>query len=395
MKTSRDVMLPLVGLLALLIYILACTSFSPDDKKILFPTFDANGAVAMAIYDRDTRRTEPLFVPVSIEIGTNLAMPSILRGTWLPDGRNILVASASEGSKDQLDVTLVPAEGRGAVRSFRIFGVEDPGLTLMLAPCVSGNRFFFRAGPDRIERLDLRTGELKSTEVAGAGHDLNLYPSADGRGIFYVCQTNSGVVFGRVDPEQLALTPVMMITNNLPDGAFFAYNAAGTQVAFVDKAETGEYRCVLMEKGKTRFTSRPTVSASRKLDSDAQKMTFGNAILSPRGDKVWAAFTREAPGTNRIACGLMEIPLTDAPIREKVLIADTSSAGDGHQYYWQVGMSHDGKTAALSSTYLACSEEPFKPEDCALYIVDLGNPEWKVTKVPIPLPSVRRNPVGK
>ncbi len=388
MKTStlRNAALPLVGLLALLIYILACTSFSPDDKKILFPTFDVRGAIGMAVYDRDTRRAESLYVPANLEIGTNLAMPSSVRGTWLPDGRNIVIASALEASKDQLEVTVVPTDGRGTVRSYRIFGVEEPGMSLMLAPCVSGNRFFFKSGSDRIDRLDLRTGELKGREVTGASQNFNLYPSPDGQGLFYVWETNNVVVFGRVDPEQLTLTPLMNLPNRLPDGAFFAYNAAGTQLAFVDKGDNDELRCVLMEKGKTRFT--------RKLDLVKAKLAFGNAILSPRGDKVWAAFSREM-AADRIACGLMEIPLSEAPIREKVLLPEVSSTSDAYQYYWQLGVSHDGKTAAVSSAYLACADEKFKAEDCALFIVDLADREWKVTKAPIPLPAVRVNPISK
>ncbi len=388
MKTStlRNAALPLVGLLALLIYILACTSFSPDDKKILFPTFDARGAIGMAVYDREARRPEPLYVPVNLEIGTNLAMPSILRGTWLPDGRNIVMAAALEANKDQLEVTVIPADGRGAVRSYRVFGVDDAGMSLMLAPCVSGNRFFFKSSSDRIDRLDLRTGELKGREVTGASHDFYLYPSPDGQGLFYIWETNNVATFGRVDPEQLTLTPLMNLPNRLPDGAFFAYNAAGTQLAFVDKGENDELRCVLMEKGKVRFT--------RKLDLGNAKLVFGNAILSPRGDKVWAAFARDT-AADRAACGLMEIPLSEAPIREKVLLPEISSTGEAYQYYWQIGISHDGKTAALSSTYLACADEKFKPEDCALFIVDLAEREWKVSKVPIPLPAVRVNPISK
>ena len=55
----------------------------------------------------------------------------------------------------------------------------------------------------------------------------------------------------------------------------------------------------------------------------------------------------------------------------------------------QAAISHDGKTAAIASTYLACSEKEFKAADCALFIVDLSNPKWKVTKVPIPMPARR------
>jgi hypothetical protein len=60
-------------------------------------------------------------------------------------------------------------------------------------------------------------------------------------------------------------------------------------------------------------------------------------------------------------------------------------------FYFQAAISHDGKTAAVSSTYLACTEKEFKPADCALFLVDLSDAKWKVTKVPIPLPAERTN----
>ena len=65
---KRNAALALVGLLALTIYILACTSFSPDDTKVLYPSFDqATGAIGMAVYDREARTSETLFVPVAYD----------------------------------------------------------------------------------------------------------------------------------------------------------------------------------------------------------------------------------------------------------------------------------------------------------------------------------------
>jgi len=40
---------------------------------------------------------------------------------------------------------------------------------------------------------------------------------------------------------------------------------------------------------------------------------------------------------------------------------------------------------------LACDDEAFKAEDCALFLVDLADPGRKVTRVPIPLPAPRRS----
>ena len=51
------------------------------------------------------------------------------------------------------------------------------------------------------------------------------------------------------------------------------------------------------------------------------------------------------------------------------------------------GVSHDGRTAAVSSMYLACDDSSVAPSDCALFLVELGDSKRKVTKVPIPRPA--------
>ena len=71
------------------------------------------------------------------------------------------------------------------------------------------------------------------------------------------------------------------------------------------------------------------------------------------------------------------------------MIKDAAAGDKADVFYFQAGISHDGKTAAISSAYLAFSDEDFKPADCALFFVDLGSVDWKVTKVPIPMPAKR------
>ena len=45
LKEARNALMALIGLVALFVCILACTSFSPDDKKILYPTFDPKSSI--------------------------------------------------------------------------------------------------------------------------------------------------------------------------------------------------------------------------------------------------------------------------------------------------------------------------------------------------------------
>ena len=61
-RKTHNTLLALTGLAALFVCILACTSFSPDDKKILYSTFDPKSrAMGVAVYDRASRDSRLLF----------------------------------------------------------------------------------------------------------------------------------------------------------------------------------------------------------------------------------------------------------------------------------------------------------------------------------------------
>ena len=143
---------------------------------------------------------------------------------------------------------------------------------------------------------------------------------------------------------------------------------------------TGVQTCALpiWRDGKVVF--------SREVDTHGKKTVFGNAILAMSGKAIRASF-QQASGTNAVSYGLMEIPFSEAPTREVTLIKDAPPQAEDSVSYFQFAVSHDGKTAALASTYLALMEKPISASDCALFFVDLSDPNWKVTKVPIPMPA--------
>ena len=65
---TRDTALTVIGFAAVLLYILACVSFSPDDSKVLFPSNDPKtGGTVLAVYDRGAHTTRALlaFPPAS------------------------------------------------------------------------------------------------------------------------------------------------------------------------------------------------------------------------------------------------------------------------------------------------------------------------------------------
>src|ERR1035438_6909558 len=95
LKFSLNHVLAGCGALSLLAYVLACApSFSPDDRQVLYPSFDPqSGAMSVACYDRKTGRSEILFTAANADIATN-QQPVLIRAEWLPDGKHILIGRA-------------------------------------------------------------------------------------------------------------------------------------------------------------------------------------------------------------------------------------------------------------------------------------------------------------
>jgi len=376
-ETARNTGLALVGLLALTVYILACASFSPDDKKILYPSFDPHsGAVGVALYDRETSRSRMLFVPVAYA-DTNSPDPALLRPQWLTDGRRILVAWGADGQHDEgLNLAVLTISGEGPVKLFRFPELKEAAQHLMMPLPLAGENVLL---PDSkgLVRLNLANGRIIRHEFSEDISDLWLYAGRGDQTVFYVEEKGEeGHVFGRLNAETFARAPLMTFTNKPVEGSFFTYNDGGKRLAFVD--EVGDVqRLVVLESGRPAMT--------RPLATKGEKLRFGNAVFLERKELVLASFMRSVDQT--ASFGLLEIPLKNQAIRETVLIPKAEITDDLAAFYFQAGVSHDGKTAALSSMYLACAGKSFRPEDCALFLVDLTDPRRKVTKVPIKMPA--------
>jgi hypothetical protein len=382
---KRNAALAFVGLLALSIYILACTSFSPDDTKVLYPAFDAaSGAVGMAVYDRQARTSEMLYVPIAYDTSeTNLVIaPSILRAQWLANGRDVVIAYAlpKDGDKDSLAVAVVPWAARRPIKTFRVPEIKDLAEAFVVPLCVAGERMFFRTPTKGVARLDLRSGQLVGHEFEDVKGELSFYPAPDGNGVFYFeadRPSDGNTTFGRLNPNDFSRTPLMVITNRLKDMTAIAYDPEGKTVVLLAGNDT-KAELEVWRDGKPVF--------SREVDTHGKKRVFGNAVLASNGKSLRGAF-QETTSTNAMAYGLMEIPFSDAPVREVALIKDAPVQDEPSAFYFQAAISHDGKTAAVSSAYLALIEKPISASDCALFFVDLSDPGWKVTKVPIQVPA--------
>jgi len=391
-KEKRNAALACGGLVALSIYVMACNSspsFSPDDTKVLYPAFDpVTGVIGMSVYDREAGTSEMLFLLAAHDHDSQTnaqPCPALIRGQWLPNGEDVVVAYLGPGGSDEkgaITLSVMPWAGRKPVKTLVLdCSDKDTGQAFLKSPlCVAGERLFYRGGSNQLFRIDLRTFTRTEHEFEDAQGDIAIYPAPDGQGLFYFEQQTDPekqTVFGWLDPETFNRTALMATTNRLRDETRIAYDRQGRTLAYLE-ADDGIANLTVWRDGQ--------VAVSRSVDTQSEKLAFGNAILTASGKSVLATFAR-ANGTNATSFGLMEIPFEEAPAREVTFIQEAPVNGEESVGYFQAALSHDGKTAAIASTYLGADDKGIKPEDCALFLVELSNPDWMVTKVPIPMPA--------
>ena len=387
MKTSRfcEVLLTLLGLTALSAYVLACTSFSPDDSQVMFPAFDAKtGDIGVSLYKRPTKQTEQVFVVSRFqESGGAKRQPVYLRPQWMADGKRILVAwpGYSDNDDDVMNVALLSQDGKGPSRFFAIPGIEDARKYLTLPLAVAGHRLFLPATPDRLVRLDLETGETATNTLKAAEVVLLSNPASEAVHFFARGpEGGGGAVLGRLDPETLKATVVWKMREEVVGGNYgFALSADARRFALLE---------VKQDKILLSLYKGPEPDKTVTVALGEEKLNLGLPSFAPGQELIYASYASEKGVGSKVVYGLLEISLSDGSMRRHPLLQGAEEKDDGGLATFTVSVSHDGKTAALCSTYQAAeSEEGLKPENCALFLVDLSRPDRQVTKIPLPFPA--------
>jgi hypothetical protein len=376
-ESIRNGLLAFIGLGALTAYILACASFSPDDSKIVFPAYDRiSGHIGVALYDRKGRTTEQLFV---------LATPSetskngcALRPQWTPDGRYVIVAWPGEGTGDTLYVQVLPVGRAGPTRLLILPGIEKAEEKLSM-PLPLVGPYVFLTGKSNIVRLDLETGAIKTNFARG---ELALYASPAGDRVYYagkgVSQEGAYEV-GRLEVDRLTLTPLLSLpSDSITEEGLVGLGRDGGRMAFL--SEKGGETAVLVYRGAK-------LEKTLRLGGGESRLKLGHVQWSPDGQTLYAAYWRQAVSATNCSFGVLEMPLNDRPMRHIPVLEGLGNGDDSDIVFFQIGLSHDGKTIAVASTYLTGDEKlEMRPEDCALFLVDLSSPKRPVLRVRLPLP---------
>jgi Tol biopolymer transport system component len=378
---TRDIVLTFIGGVAVLAYVLACTSFSPDDSKVLFPAFDRpSGGLALAVYDRDRRRTEHLFALPGLPSEDRL-----LRAAWTPDGRRVLALWPESAAGDRLHVVVLPCGSREPVRVLVLPLNDDAQTSLVVPPAIIGSALFV-GGEAQVARLDLETGAVQTNAVEGA---ILLAGHPDG--VFYLRElpdagvsAEEGYEGGRLDLRTLTCQPLLRVAK-MPGQEIHSFFAVTPDASRWALSSTRSNRAAfLLYDGKTLTRALPATAADEEL-------RVGNFVFSRDGSTLYATFMKPAgdPAGPQKAqqCGVLEVPTDGSTPRPITLFRLAGDPSDETVYLFQLDRSHDGKTLAVCSTYLALDEkDALQPEDLALYLVDLSRRDRRVTKIPIAPP---------
>ncbi len=375
MKTNRPLhfWLAAIAVASLLTYVLACsTAFSPDDRQLLYPSFDPqNGALSIALYDRSHDRSEQIFSSLGVHSDTNLHS-ACLRAEWFPDGRHILIAEASD--EENVSLFVLSRGGKEPIR--HLVNLKwDKALTALEFPfAIIGNHVFLN-DEHRLIRVDWVTGALLINS-----NSIAALPANDGQTLIGWHElANDAAEFGVVDPQTLAFQAQLQMTNRLDSGVFPAFHPAQNEIIFVAGSETNQE--LQIERAGVKIFSRPINRPGCEVKIAGPWLEWG-----PGKDRVFTLYTSQMSQQTNYECGLLEIPLTGKPLRFTPLF---HTGSDDLSMLAQPSLSHDGRIWAISSAWLAAkNRSALEPEDRALFLVQVDQDPPRLKKVPISIPAV-------
>ncbi|MBI5385862.1 MAG: hypothetical protein HZA90_14385 [Verrucomicrobia bacterium] len=380
--TTQNSLLAAVALAGLLVYVLACSSFSPDDSQIAFPAFDAKtGDFGVTVLDRKSGRAETVF---SLSIAKRLHAVAyetrLLRAQWIDDQRLAVFWPGGQHDDDALNIVAVTLGGKGPVRYWQIQDLDKMDEKLVNPLALAGSRLLVPVNSNLVARLDLDTGRVESRPCRG--ETMMLYPSGRSDFVFYAAQSSNKedqVEFGKLDAATFAQTPLLKADASLFDGEGpLALSRDGSQIATAQK-KGGACQIVVLQPGQT-----PRIVPLASGDEDLE---LGSLCFSPRADVVFASFASQPEGATNVSLGLMEIPLKGNPVERTVLLAGLAQSHKDSARYLQLNSSHDGKTLALCTTYLCIEPDDAKTAaaNCGLFLIDLAAKPYKISKVALPV----------
>lgn len=393
-RNPLHVALGIVGLLGALLYVLACRpSWSPDSSKVLFtycnPQTDERG---VAVYNRSTGAVTSVFSREFKGDNSNY-IPSAL---WSSDGRRAIVLWGEKGEKERKNpatretekidtrvahVEVLPLENGGRAMHFKLHDFQ-PSDGVYVTPLAEseGKLYMTRSGGSDFLQLDLKTGKQKFQDSKDEREPL--FYDRNGH-IAYVregAESSDDLEFGALDPKNLRLHALFTLKKQalIPYGltdftVLLAFEPHGKRLALpAQGADEKDMILICNDRGLDRVL-KPELSA--------KAYRLGNLQWSRDGKVVYGTVITSTQDEQIRQYSLAEIPVDGGAVRLVPIVRSTIS-GDESWMQFQISLSPDGSMVAASTAHLDKSK--VAPADRGLFLVDLRDPERKVTRIQYP-----------
>lgn len=371
-----------VALAAWLLFILACTgaSWSPDGTRILFSYADPVAKQrGIAVYDLASGAANSLLLRAEDKSG------SVPFAQWQRDGSRALIFTyAANDAAAEMTVLAMPVGSPGTARQFALpGGKSSPGL--LPFPEIDGQLY---VDGNNLARLNLETGEVKLERPKG---ENPTYLFSDESHLFYIRQTRKEESYdvGVVDPLTLALHRTFTVSAE----TVRPLGAEVKEILTIPVMDPKSGRIALMatekETGVILLCTTQAVERVLRPRLPFDDFELLNLQWSRDGRALYATVVSDSADGKAVDIYLAEIPVDGSPVRlTRVVHWQGGSASDLFGLI-SASLSPDGETMALSLADFVKSSLP--PEDSALYLIKVSDPEWRQTKVLPPVAPVDRS----
>ncbi|MCA8975469.1 MAG: PD40 domain-containing protein [Planctomycetes bacterium] len=364
--------LSILAALALIFAVFACRpAWSPDGRKLLFPTVVGNARLAVGLFDREAATASVLLPPAE---GTKfLAM------TWTGDGATAVILTGGNDKSFSVTMQSIAAPGHAPVpaRTIPVVLDSDDPEPFIIPPTIVGTSLFLSSGG--IVRVDLGNGTVKR-RAAADGRSLIVTSRGDG-----LCYLSMGKgadktdwQLGSVDPTTLeleplfsaptepkwAVTPLPAFTADLRRTALHAKKADGDEQAILIFAD-GELEAVL-PLGPEREVGFHSVAWT----SDGVTLLVSLCRRRPGQPYEWILHETTFSGSVSRDTVVFSAPGTDRQQRDN----------ETPFLIFPMALSPDGKVAAFSTAMI----EGLADDVRGLYLVALDSKQRTVRRLPFP-----------
>jgi hypothetical protein len=395
-RDPRHIALGILGLLGALLYVLSCSpAWSPDSSKVLFPyTNPETKEQGVALYDRNSGAVRSIFSRKSGGADAD----ELLSTAWSGDGLRAIILwgettkkkrkNPSTRKTETVDITLGHVEvlpvgraGKGLHVKLRHF---EPGVSLYFFPLAESQGKLYLSGKDssKVLQLNLKSGKQKIRNLEGDSEEPVLY-SHNGH-IAYAragAENSDDIEFGELDTKDLSLHSWFVLKKESLDAqgvsefeGFVAFEPRGSRMAMPAEGADDKARILMCNARGLEQVIKP------ELQDPAFRL--GNLEWSRDGKTLYATVITPSEKEGTVQYSLGEIPIASGPVHVTPIVRASLSLDESLGQF-QISISPDGSTSAGSTARFAKGK--IDPANRGLFLVDLRDPERKVTRIQYPL----------